>query len=42
MVVAQDSPAALADATLADVKPDVTPVALGEEDGLLEDGHVQK
>jgi len=42
MVVAQDSPAALADATPANVKPHVTAIALRKEDGLLENGHVEK
>jgi hypothetical protein len=42
MVVAQNSPAALADAALADVKSHMTAIALGKEDGLLEEGHAKK
>jgi hypothetical protein len=41
VVVAQDSPAALANAAPADVKPHVTAIALGKEDGLLENGHIE-
>lgn len=42
MIVAEDLPATLAHAALADVESHVAAIALGEEDGFLENGHDEK
>ncbi len=41
MIVAQNLPAALADAARADLELHVATIALGKEDRFLEDGHAE-
>ena len=42
MIVAENLAATLTHATATDVESHVTPIALGEEDGFLQEGHAEK